>query len=217
MKKKYIIILTGILALASCNNLIVRVGNVANRINENTKTNKKNYYPFPYSGLNIPRDSMKVFEDIPVKYINVSQLQRLIQSNDSMYKYICIFTSGCKGTPGEIRYANKYRQIFQSEIEFIFISSDNIAPYLVQMIQKKFFVNKFLYPAYIIDRQIKSFLDDRKRGEIFRNALCSECKSDIIGVPYVIFYSKDNRVLFHGYRGYKTDIPADIIAYFTKQ
>jgi len=200
----------------ACNSLLVRVGNVANKLNEHTRRGKKNYHPFPFASFDNYNLSVNSFEDIPISFINVYQLNNLIQSNDTQFKYVCFFTSGCKGTPGEIKYINQYKERFQNNIQFILISSDNVAPYLVQMIQKKLFYNNFLYPAYIIDKNTKSFLDDRKRGEIFRNALCSECKIDIIGVPYVIFYSKNSDVLFHGYRGYKTDIPADIIKYFTK-
>lgn len=159
-------------------------------------------------------DSVTSFEEIAVRLINSAQLRSMLTQNDSSYKYICIFTSGCKGTPGELNYIKRSRSERGQQVQFFLISSDNIAPYLVQMIQKKLYSHHYFYPVYIIDEQIKSFLDDRKRGELFRNQICPDCKNDIIGVPYVLLFDQQNKLLFHGYRGFKTELPADIIQYF---
>lgn len=159
-------------------------------------------------------DSVTSFEEIAVRLINSAQLRSMLTQNDSSYKYICIFTSGCKGTPGELNYIKRSRSERGQQVQFFLISSDNIAPYLVQMIQKKLYSSQYYNPAYIIDKKIGSFLDDRKRGELFRNQICPDCKNDIIGVPYVLLFDQQNKLLFHGYRGFKTELPADIIQYF---
>jgi disulfide oxidoreductase YuzD len=214
MKYKGLLTLMLVITITSCSSLLVRIGNIGNKLSENPKRNKKNFHPLPFSAKYEIDDNVTSFEDIAVQLINSAQLCSMLAKNDSSYKYICIFTSGCKGTSGELNYIKRSRSGRGQQVQFILISSDNLAPYLVQMIQKKLYSHQYYYPVYIIDQQIKSFLDDRKRGEIFRNQICPDCKNDIIGVPYVLLFDKQNRVLFHGYRGYKTELPADIIKYF---
>ncbi|MBK7691817.1 MAG: hypothetical protein IPJ31_12115 [Bacteroidetes bacterium] len=212
--KKVVILLSAFTILSSCNSLVVRVGNLANRMSENVDRNKQNFLAIPFEKVSYTKLQVKRFDEIPIHLINATNFSTLLSNAGNYFKYFVIYTVGCQGTPSELRYIQKSDSLYSDQVKFFLISSDNIAAYLIQMLQKKLFRSGFFYPTYIIDHTVKSFLDDRKRGEIFRNQVCEECRGDIIGVPYVMLFDHSNRLLFHGYRGYKTEIPADIIRYF---
>jgi hypothetical protein len=209
-----VVILLSTFALFSCNSTIVRVGNMANRASESVNRSKQNYLPSPFEKVPYRKLQVNRFEEIPIQYVNATNFSILLSNAGNYFKYFVIYTVGCQGTPSELRYIQKSDSLYSDNVKFFLISSDNIAPYLIQMLQKKLLRSGFFYPTYIIDHSVKSFIDDRKRGEIFRNQVCEECRGDIIGVPYVMLFDQDDRLLFHGYRGYKTEIPADIIQYF---
>jgi hypothetical protein len=216
--RKFLLIkffLTTIL-LYSCGNTLVRLSNVANKKNEHVKKDKNNLLPISFKEITYKKYVKEKYEDIEIQLLNDSNFNQLIKGAKNKYKYFVFYTSGCQGTGYELNYIRKSDSTLNERVNFYLISSDNIAPYLVQILQKKLFNNQFCYPTYIIDNNIKSFIDDRKRSLIFRNKICKECKDDIIGVPYIILFDKNNNVIFHGYRGYKNKYPSDILTYFIK-
>jgi len=195
----------------------MRIDNSISKAQEKVAKDKRTKWPFPFTLNPKSHQTIQQFEDIEIMYINQQNFKDLLQSEGEKYKLVTLFTSGCGGTPGTMKYLRKIDSLYSDQVSCITISSDNIAPYLIQKIQKLSLFFKIQHQVYILDKTIDSYLDSRKRGFIFRNQLCQECQQDIIGVPYTILYDQKNQVLFHGYRGYKTTIPVDVVKYFVKE
>ncbi len=200
-------------SFSSCISSLERMTNMLNRAQEKIAKDKKYKNPIEFNSNIEQLGKVNSFEDIPVMYVNEANLKELI-SKRGKFTYLVFFTIGCKGSPYEFRYIKKSDSLYPGLLNIKMISSDNIAPYLIQILQKRLFLSKINYQTYIIDKSIPSYLDSRKRGLLLRNQVCEECRNDIIGVPYIMLFSPEGKLLFHGYRGYKTTIPSDIITYF---
>ena len=214
MKLHIFLLSTLLIIQTSCIRNLARVNNIISKAQEKVAKDKRTKWPFPFTLHPKGHQTIQQFEDIEIMYINQQNFKDLLQAEGEKYKLLTLFTSGCGGTPSEMKYLRKMDSLYSDQVSCITISSDNIAPYLIQKIQKLSLYFKIQHQVYILDKTIDSYLDSRKRGFIFRNQLCQECQQDIIGVPYTILYDQKNQVLFHGYRGYKTSIPDDIVKYF---
>lgn len=130
-------------------------------------------------------------------------LYRDILKNNNKVKMLVIFTNHCAGTPYVFNDIARYREKFGDKMEFILCSSasKNDMEDLTKIV-KSFEYKDSLY--FINPAKYKEYrMDDRKKGFAFRNDICEPCKDDIIGVPYRIFFSSDNKVLFYGYSSKK--------------
>lgn len=215
MNKLFILLF--VVTLSSCINIMVRVDNVITRWQEKDIKQNKNCHPQPFSTITNQYTFYQTFRDIKVENMDTTNFKTIIHNTNQRFKYFAFYTTGCHGTPYEIRYIKKMDSMYKNKVDYYLVSSDNLANYLIQIIQKTMFNFHYPYQTYIIDHQIRSFNDDRKRAFIFRNELCDECKTDIIGVPYILLYDEKGHILFHGYRGYKTEIPNDVISYFIQK
>jgi thiol-disulfide isomerase/thioredoxin len=217
MKPELYLLLPLMIIQTSCIRNLARVDNIISKAQEKVAKDKRTKWPFPFTLNPESHETIQRFEDIEIMYINQQNFKDLLHFSGEKYKLVTLFTSGCGGTPSEMKYLRRIDSLYANQVSCITISSDNIAPYLIQKIQKLSLYFKIQHQVYILDKTIESYLDSRKRGYMFRNLLCSECQTDIIGVPYTILYDRKNQVLFHGYRGYKTTIPSDVVKYFLEK
>ncbi len=217
MKPVLYLLLPLMIIQTSCIRNLARVSNVISKSQEKVAKDKRTKWPFPFTLNPKSHETIQRFEDIEIMYINQQNFKDLLQFSGEKYKLVTLFTSGCGGTPSEMKYLRRIDSLYANQVSCITISSDNIAPYLIQKIQKLSLYFKIQHQVYILDKTIDSYLDSRKRGYMYRNQLCSECQTDIIGVPYTILYDQKNQVVFHGYRGYKTSIPSDVVKYFLEK
>ncbi len=147
---------------------------------------------FPsYNGQN---DSLQI--------INKNILDDIITNSQSTHHLIFIYTNYCSGTHYLLKDLNSYISTYGEKLNIILASSE---PYreipTLRKLLKKYAIT--LPKTYIIDskKYKDKRLDSRKKGYKFRNDICKECQSDIIGVPYCLLYAKNKQLIYHGYRG----------------
>lgn len=133
--------------------------------------------------------------------LNKAKLDSIVTHSDAAVHYLLIYTNNCGGTHYLLPQLQNYVERYGKSLNIILASSEAYSA----IAEVKNMVKKYNVPlarTYIIDSDIykDNRRDARKKGFKFRNDLCAECKSDIIGVPYNILYDKKQNVIFHGYR-----------------
>lgn len=155
----------------------------------------------------IPEDS------VTVQNITEAQLDSLLHMSDKQLKLVVIYTPYCGGTPSTMKYVNEVRTKYPDKVDVLLLSSESVKR--TAEVSKSLRDNGVQMKTYIIDKQYKEARgDNRQKGFNFRNAICAECVSDEIGVPYCLLYDAGNNLIFHGYRGFKNTLPSDIVTYF---
>lgn len=174
---------------------------------DSTKLAKLGIAPFDMS---VPEDSLTI------QNITQDQFNSLLQQSDKHLKLVFIYTPYCSGTPGALQYTNEMLEKHSDSVDVFLLSSESVKR--VGEVSKSLKTGDVHMKTYIIDKQYKeSGSDNRKKGYNFRNTVCTECQSDIIGVPYCLVYDANNKIIFHGYRGYQNTLPSDIITYFLRE
>ena len=160
--------------------------------------------------MSVPQDSLTI------QNITEDQFNSLLDKSDKHLKLVFVYTPYCSGTPGAMKYVKEMQAKYPDSLEIIMLSSESVKR--VSEVSKSLNAGGVHMKTYIIDKQYKeSKRDNRKKGFNFRNTVCTECQSDIIGVPYCLVYDRNNKIIFHGYRGYKNELPADIVTYFMEK
>lgn len=157
--------------------------------------------------MSIPEDSLTI------QNITEQQFAGLLSKSNKQLKFVVIYTPYCSGTPSMLNYVNEVRTKYPDKVDVLLLSSENIKQ--TGEVFKALNTGSVHMKTYMIDKQYKEARsDNRQKGFNFRNKICTECASDIIGVPYCLLYDAENKIIFHGYRGYKNTLPSDIVTYF---
>lgn len=136
--------------------------------------------------------------------INKDSLLSKIDHSESKYFVAVIFTSYCAGT----NYVNQNLHLIDSVsgIQCDYALCQSLSRSEIKDIQQsatlladKKNLDKAHYHFIDISQYKTADNDGRKQGMKFRNDVCAECKSDIIGVPYYIIFDKNKKILYHDY------------------
>lgn len=133
--------------------------------------------------------------------LNKSRLDSILAHSKARLNYLVIFSNNCLGTHFLLQDINKYGEKYGNNINVILTSCE---PYK-QLNELKKIIAKYkvsLPKVYVIDseRYKDKKTDSRVKGMRFRNDIASECKKDIIGVPYNMVFNSEKKLVFHGYR-----------------
>ncbi len=135
-----------------------------------------------------------------LEIINKTKLDSILSKSEADLNFVAIFTNGCLGTRYMLKILNKYSLDHKNKLNIILANSD---PYSGISTLKKL-LNKYsikLAKTYVIDSETykDKRSDSRVKGYKFRNDICTECKSEIIGVPYYMLFAKGGKLIYHGY------------------
>lgn len=177
---------------------------------------KRTILPFSYSSQQ-PLVS-KGWKDVQLMVINKDQLFHSIQNNGKELSMVVIVTSGCGGTPSSIKYIKEVEEKYGDKAATYLLFSDSYKA--TDDVRRAVFNYKYHKQVYIVDHAYGETEDDREKGTSFRNSFCSECKKDIIGVPYNLVFDRQLHVLLHGYPNFKgplQDVPSDYIGWLLRK
>jgi|GEM_PF-2327937 len=157
-------------------------------------------------------------DGIEIRLIDARGMQTLIHKSKKPLKLFTIITRNCGGTPDALSYEAYLDGKYAENVDHWIIFSDNLRDSTKVFRKLKQFKLRGTY--YLVsDIYNEDPEDDRQKGTDLRNAICLECKQDIIGVPYTLLYDKENKIIMHGYpsmKGPLENIPSDFIGYFIK-
>lgn len=140
-------------------------------------------------------------QNIQLHSIDKERLNSELNNNKTFkYQVVFIFTNKCIGT----KYLmEKIRFLKQQPIR-----STNFLLCCSSRMKDSNTTRKIITDAqlgldtiYLIDKHQyrEKLTDDRYKGFLFRNDICSQCAKDEIGVPYTIVYNAQGEIIKFGY------------------
>lgn len=177
------------------------------------------YQPIPFDISVINNDqSIDKPSAMTVMEIDTGDIFPYFAASGKELLWMTIFTEGCGGTPYAMKYINEVEEKYDDKVLILPISSDKYK--WIGDMRKEVADNNMRRQVFIIsEEKYGKYGDDRKKGKLYRDLICEECREDVIGVPYHLVFDKEGNVLYHGYvsRNEKKGIPADFITYLLEK
>ncbi|MCB9045062.1 MAG: hypothetical protein H6550_02865 [Chitinophagales bacterium] len=151
-----------------------------------------------------------------IQLVDSTVLFRDLMKDNGKVKMVVIFTNYCPGTPLMFENIKKFNEQYADRIEYILCSS--AGSHELRTLAKVPEANGYTGRVYFIDPEhYREYRDDeRKKGLLFRNAICGPCRNEVIGTPYYLFFDTHSNILFHGYST-RNDFNALLGEYFKQQ